>query len=177
VLETERLTLRTWSLDDFEAHAAMSMEPEVCRYLTGGQPPSRFGAWQSFAAHVGHWQLRGFGHFAVIERATGGFVGRVGPWHPEGWLDFEIGWTLRTAYWGRGYATEAAKRCIEYAFTELKRPHLISLIHPENVRSIRVAERIGQRLDGSVPLPHMPDLTVLVYRLTMEQWRSAGRQV
>jgi RimJ/RimL family protein N-acetyltransferase len=109
---------------------------------------SRFAAWQSFSATVGHWHLRGFGQFAVIERASGEFVGRVGPWHPEGWLDFEIGWTLRTASWGRGYATEAAARSIEHAFTDLNRTHVISLIHPENARSIRVAERLGERLDG-----------------------------
>jgi RimJ/RimL family protein N-acetyltransferase len=110
-LETERLILRSWTIDDFEDVAARNADPEVMRFLAvDGQPMSRFASWQSLCAHVGHWALRGFGQFAIVERATNQFVGRVGPWHPEGWPEFEIGWTLGSAQWGKGYATEAARK-------------------------------------------------------------------
>jgi RimJ/RimL family protein N-acetyltransferase len=93
-LDTERLQLRSWRLDDFDDFAAMMADPQVMRFLAGdGKPLPRFGAWQAFASTVGHWELRGFGMFAVIESATGTLVGRVGPWYPEDWPDFEIGWT------------------------------------------------------------------------------------
>jgi len=171
-LHTERLTLRPWTLDDFEDFAAMSADPAVMQFLAiDGKPLSRFGAWQSFSGIVGHWTLRGYGLFAVVERATGRFVGRAGPWYPEGWPDFEIGWTLRSEFWGRGYATEAAKRCIAYAFTELERTHLVSLILPENLRSIGVAGRLGERLERTVRLPHLPDRDVLQYGLSVEEWK------
>ena len=171
-LETERLMLRQWRVDDFEAFAAMSADPRVMEFLAvDGKPDSRFGSWRALCGMVGHWHLRGFGLFAVIERATGTFLGRVGPWMPEGWPDFEIGWALRSECWGRGYATEAVKRCIEYSFTELNRSHISSFIAPENTRSIRVAERVGERLEGETRLPHIPDRKVLQYGLSRHDWQ------
>jgi RimJ/RimL family protein N-acetyltransferase len=172
MLQTTRLTLRPWKIDDYEAFAAMSADPDVMRFLAvDGKPLSRFAAWQGLAASVGHWALRGYGMFAVFERQTGTFVGRVGPWFPEGWPEFEIGWTLRSEYWGRGYATEAAQACVDWAFTELGRDHLVSLILPDNVRSIRLAERLGEQLEGTVALPHLPERPVLQYGLTRDDWK------
>jgi RimJ/RimL family protein N-acetyltransferase len=164
-LETQRLMLRPCVLQDFEAYAAMWGDPEVMRHLSGdGKPLSRFAAWQSFSGQIGHWSLRGFGMFSVIERANEDLVGCVGPWQPEGWPDFEIGWILRSQFWGRGYASEAATACLRYAFTDLDRLHVISLITPENRRSIGVAKRIGEHLEGEVRLPHLPpDKKVLQY--------------
>jgi RimJ/RimL family protein N-acetyltransferase len=155
----------------------MWAEPEVMRFLhVDGRPLSRFEAWQSFSAQVGHWSLRGFGMFSVMERGTEHLVGRVGPWQPEGWPDFEIGWTLRPEFWGRGYATEAASACITYAFAELHRPRIISLISPDNTRSIRVAERLGEQFQGEVSLPHLPDKKVLQYGLSREDRRELTRK-
>jgi len=160
-----------WEPEDFEAYASMAADPEVMRFLTpDGKAMSRFDAWRSFSAQIGHWYLKGFGQFAVVERTSGDFVGRIGPWHPEGWPDFEIGWALRRKYWGRGYATEAAKTCVTYSFEKLGKAHLISLIDPDNVRSIHVAERIGERLEGTVTLPHAPDKTVLQYGMHRDDW-------
>ena len=172
MLQTERLILRPFTTADFDPFAAMYADPRVAETVTeDGRPLSRFGAWRGFAGIVGHWTLLGFGMFAVVERATNTFVGRIGPWQPEGWPDFEIGWTLRSEYWGRGYATEAVKRCIEYSFTELDRPHISSFIVPENVRSIRVAERAGEHLEGEATLPHAPDRKHLQYGLSRDEWQ------
>jgi len=171
VLETERPILRPFTLDDFEAFAAMYADARVAEFVTeDGKPLSRFASWRAMAGIVGHWTLRGFGLFAVVERETGTFVGRIGPWNPEGWPDFEIGWTLRSEYWGRGYASEAVKRCIDHSFTELDRSHISSFITPENTRSIHVAERVGEKLEGAAWLPHMPDRKVLQYGLFRRDW-------
>lgn len=177
-LETERLILRPCELGDLEGFADMFGDPEVARFVTAdGKPMPRFGAWQSLCSTVGHWALRGFGMFAVVERATGRFVGRVGPWAPEGWPGFEVGWTLTHAMWGKGYATEAASRCLEYSFTELNQPHVMSLILPDNIRSIHVAERLGQQSEGEATLPHIPEKRVLQYGLSREVWRQRSGSV
>jgi RimJ/RimL family protein N-acetyltransferase len=101
---------------------------------------------------VGHWQLRGYGIWAVEEKATGRLLGRIGLFKPEGWPGFELGWVLGRDAWGKGYATEGARRALDYAFTELRYDHVISLIHPENRASVRVAERIGEKLEGRTEL-------------------------
>jgi len=176
ILETERLILRPCVLTDFDGFAAMFGDPDVARFVTpDGKPMPRFGAWQSLCSTVGHWTLRGFGMFAVVERETGMFVGRVGPWSPEGWPGFEVGWTLKKDMWGKGYATEAGLKCLEYSFSVLDQPQVMSLILPGNLRSIRVAERLGQHLEGDVALPHLPDRPVLKYVLSRDEWRRRSQ--
>jgi RimJ/RimL family protein N-acetyltransferase len=136
-----------WREDDFEDYAEICADPEVMRFL-GGKPFSRAEAWRHLAFLAGHWHLRGYGHWAVEEKASGKLIGRLGFLNPEGWPDFEIGWTLGRASWGKGYAIEGARRALDYGFHELKRNHVISLIHPHNQASIRVAERLGEKPEG-----------------------------
>ena len=169
-LRTERLVLRMLREGDFEQYAAMMADPEVTRYLGDGRPLARPDAWRQMAMLLGHWRLRGYGHWAVEEAATGRLAGRVGFFNPEGWPGFELGWTLAREFWGRGYATEGARRALEYGFKELGRDRVISLIRPENVASIRVAERLGERPDGSVELLGSP---ALVYAIRREDWDAA----
>jgi RimJ/RimL family protein N-acetyltransferase len=101
---------------------------------------------------LGHWKLRGYGMWALEEKASGTLIGRAGFLDPPGWPGFELGWMLGKAHWRRGFATEAASRCLRYAFEELARERVISLIRPANVPSVRVAERIGEKLSGEVEL-------------------------
>jgi RimJ/RimL family protein N-acetyltransferase len=150
-LDTDRLILRAFREDDFDAYAEICADPEVMRYLGDGKPLSRVEAWRQMAFIVGHWQLRGFGLWAIEEKASGRLIGRAGLLQPEGWPGFEVGWTLGRAWWGNGYATEAAREALRYAFQELDRDHVISLIRPDNQPSIRVAERLGERLEGEIP--------------------------
>ena len=151
-LETERLILRMFREEDFEQHARICSDPEVMRYLGEGRPLNRFEAWRSLAMILGHWQLRGYGPWAVEERATGNFIGRIGFFYPEGWPGFELGWVLGRESWGKGYASEGARRALRYAFTEMGRDHVISLIHPGNIASIKVAERLGEEVEGQTEL-------------------------
>src|SRR5687768_10752596 len=139
VLETDRLTLRMWREEDFEPYAEMCADPEIMRYL-GGKTLNRLEAWRHMAFFIGHWDLLGYGHWAVEEKGSGRFAGRVGFLNPVDWPGFEIGWTLGRNFWGKGYATEAAARALQFAFDDLDRNHVISLIHPANKASIRVAE-------------------------------------
>ncbi|MCI0572582.1 MAG: GNAT family N-acetyltransferase [Myxococcaceae bacterium] len=143
-LQTERLLLRPWEPGDFEAYAAIMADPEVVRYL-GTLPLSREDAWRNLALLVGHGQLRGYTLNAVVERTTGRLLGRCGLWQPEGWPGLEVGWALGSFAWGQGFATEAAKLWRDYAFRVLGVEELVSLIHPSNERSQRVARRVGLR--------------------------------
>lgn len=172
-LQTERLVLRMLREDDFEQYAAMLADAEVTRYLGDGQPRTREDAWRQMAMILGHWQLRGYGLWAVEEEATGRLAGRVGFFNPEGWPGFELGWTLAREFWGRGYATEGARRALRYAFDEMGREHVISLIRPDNGPSVRVAERLGERLEGRVELFGSDSL---VYGITREVWLAARRE-
>ncbi len=146
-LESEHLLLRQWREADFEPYAKLCSDAEVMRYL-GGKPFTRAEAWRHMAFLIGHWQLLGYGHFAVEEKATGNFIGRIGFLNPEGWPGFELGWTLDRGSWGKGFATEGARIALEYAFADLDKPHVISLIHPDNRASMRVAERLGETREG-----------------------------
>jgi len=151
-LQTERLILRMFREEDFEQHARICANPEVTRFLGEGRPLNRFEAWRSMAMILGHWQLRGFGPWAVEERATGNLVGRIGFFQPDGWPGFELGWVLGQEFWGKGYASEGARRALDYGFTEMDRDHVISLIHPDNTASIKVAERLGEQVEGQTEL-------------------------
>ena len=147
-LETERLILRMYRLSDFEDHFNLCADPDVMRYLLGGKPMSRLDAWRHMAFLVGHWQLLGYGYFAVEEKSSGRFVGRVGFTNPEGWPGFELGWTIAPEFQGGGFATEGGRFLLQYAFSEMGKEHVISVINPDNKPSIRVAERLGEKLEG-----------------------------
>jgi len=99
---------------------------------------------------LGHWQIWDAGTWAVEHKESGAFLGMVGFSSPEGWPGFELAWTLVRRAWGHGYATESARAAMDHAFTVWKRDHIISLIAPENRASIRVAERIGERLEDRI---------------------------
>jgi RimJ/RimL family protein N-acetyltransferase len=118
---------------------------------------------------VGHWHLRGYGMWAVEEKSGGRLVGRIGFFNPEGWPGFELGWTLGREFWGRGYATEGARRALEFAFAETGREHVISLIHHENGASAAVAVRLGERVKDTTELFGSK---VLVYGITREEWEA-----
>jgi RimJ/RimL family protein N-acetyltransferase len=151
ILETERLRLRWLREDDFDEYAKMGRDPEVMRFL-GGTLTTEIEVWRQMASIMGHWYFRGYGIWAVEEKSTGKLVGRIGCLYPIGWPAFELGWTLSRESWGKGYATEGARRALAYAFNELDRDHVISLIAPDNVASIRVAERLGEKVEGQTEL-------------------------
>jgi len=151
ILTTERLLLRSLRASDLDDYAAMYADREVLRYLAGGPEPwDRCRSWRQMALLVGHWQLVGSGMWAMEHRGSGAFVGMVGFAAPEGWPGFELAWALSRQWWGHGYATEGARAALAHAFNTLEKDRIMSLVHPENRASIRVAERIGERLQGCI---------------------------
>lgn len=151
-LETPRLRLRKFAERHWEPYAAMCADPEVMRYLGTGVVFSRDDTWRAIASMLGHWQLRGYGMWALESRETGELVGRAGFLNPAGWPGFELGWMLGRSHWGKGYAREAARVALRHAFDALEQDRVISLIREANAASIRVAEAIGEKLAGEVEL-------------------------
>jgi RimJ/RimL family protein N-acetyltransferase len=151
-LETERLLLRPFRDDDLDDYARLCADPEVMRYLGPGQPLSRADAWRQMAFFLGHWHLRGYGMWAAELKETRTCVGRIGLHNPEGWPGLEVGWVLDRSCWGRGLAAEGGRAALDHAFRQLKVDRVLSVIHPANVRSIRVAEKLGSRLDRQTVL-------------------------
>jgi RimJ/RimL family protein N-acetyltransferase len=167
-LETERLLLRWFREDDFEQFCEICSDAEVMRFLGDGRPMTEMEVWRQMATIMGHWYFRGYGIWAVEEKETGKVVGRIGLIYPAGWPGFELGWTLGRDSWGKGYATEGARRALEYAFAEMGRDHVISCIAPENVASVRVAERLGEKIEGRTELLGRD---VIVYGIGRDEWR------
>ncbi|GAB3970023.1 GNAT family N-acetyltransferase [Actinoallomurus acanthiterrae] len=145
VLETDRLMMRPLTGEDFADYAAMLADPQVAGGLAESVGTSPADAWRSLAMFIGHREIRGYSHWALVEKATGRFVGRAGPWQPHGFPGLGVGWCLAREHWGKGYATEAARTSLSYCLKELGAQEVISLILPSNTRSIAVAERIGHR--------------------------------
>jgi RimJ/RimL family protein N-acetyltransferase len=147
-LRTERLLMRGFGGDDLDGWAAICTDSEVTRWVGDPDGLSREDAWRRMAYFIGHWELRGFGQWALVEQATGELVGRAGLLQPEGWLGLEVGWMVARAHWGRGFAPEAGRASIDWARDALGADHIISLIEPENERSARVAEKLGMEVEG-----------------------------
>jgi RimJ/RimL family protein N-acetyltransferase len=158
-LETERLRFRRWRMSDFATYEQWCSRIEIMRFL-GGKTFDRIQAWRHMAYLVGHWEMLGYGYYAVEEKATGTMVGRVGFTNHPGWPAFELGWTIIPEFQGRGYATEAARMLLHYAFEALDQPRVTSLIHPDNAPSINVARKLGQAVQGETVVLTMP---VLIY--------------
>lgn len=163
-IETERLLLRPPREDDLDGWAALLADPVAARFLGG--PLSRGEAWRYMAAEAGSWRLKGYGMFSVIEQQSGQWIGRVGPHWPHGYPGLELGWAILPSHWGQGFATEAATAAIRTVFRELDCSEVIHLIDPQNLPSVRLAERLGASRVGAEKLPDPYD------RLTVERWRS-----
>lgn len=151
VLATDRLILRPPISADFEPWARQLSDEETMRYVGGPVAPEI--AWRLMRMMAGCWFVDGYGFFSVIERATGNWVGRVGPWQPPGWPGPEVGWTIVRERWGAGYATEAAEAVIGWVFERLGWQEVIHTIHPDNFRSQSVARRLGAIRVGRCSLP------------------------
>lgn len=143
---TARLRLRQMRASDLDDLARLNADLAFARYVGGLK--DRAQSWRQLAMLIGHWQMRGYGWYAVTLEGDDRLVGRIGLWYPEGWPDIEVGWSLDPAVWGRGLATEGARACVELARTHLGLPSLISLIHPDNHASKRVAAKLGGRPAG-----------------------------
>lgn len=159
-LETERLVLRRPEPKDADAIIAFYMS-ERSQYA-GGHVPS-FRAWTNFTAILGHWQVRGYGLWAVTTKDSDDIIGLVGPYFPTGWPETELGWLMFDGAEGKGFATEAARAAIADARSRLGWTDIVHYIAHQNTRSIALAERLGATLDNDAQVPK-PEEPCLVYR-------------
>jgi RimJ/RimL family protein N-acetyltransferase len=147
-LLTPRVLLRAPAPADFEAYAAFYASDRAV-YEDG--PLDRSAAWGEFAASAAGWVLRGFGSFSLEDRGTGRYLGEAGLYQPPHYPEPEIGWILMAEAEGKGLAREAALAVRGWAYATLCLPTLVSYIDPRNVRSIRLAERLGAVLEPGAP--------------------------
>lgn len=168
-VETERLILRPTRPEDFEGWAALMGDEENSRHIGGPQP--RAVAWRGFLSMAGAWAMQGYGMFSVIEKASDRWIGRLGPWCPEGWPGTEVGWGLLRDTWGNGYAIEGAIAAIDWAFAHLGWSEVIHTIVPDNTASQHVARRLGSSLLGPGRLPEpFQELPVEIWGQSREAW-------
>jgi RimJ/RimL family protein N-acetyltransferase len=164
-LETERLILRAWRADDYAPIADFYANDPNAKFVGG--PQVAIDTWRRFAAIVGHWQLKGFGLFALEEKSSGAWIGWCGLWNPPEFPEIEMGYALAAPFRGKGYILEAATRVRAHAFDTVKLATLVSYINPANAPSQRVAVRLGAKRDG----------TADIRGVTVDVWRHvwAGR--
>jgi len=169
-LETSRLVLRPPRADDLDAWAEMMLDEPSARFIGGTMP--RAVCWRQLMTMIGAWHAQGFAMFSVIEKESGRWLGRVGPWQPEGWPGTEIGWAIVRQCWGRGYAGEAAAVATDWAFDTLGWANVIHSIAPANLSSQRVAQKLGSRNlgPGKLPPPFADD-RVDLWGQSREEWR------
>ena len=169
-LVTERLILRAPELQDLDRWAEMMSDPIATRYIGGVQPRSM--VWRALMAMIGAWHATGVSMFSVIDKTRNLWLGRIGPWSPDGWPGLEIGWSLHPDAQGQGYAHEAASACMNFAVDVLHWQNIIHTIDPENTASQRVAERLGSQLLGSGKLPAPHDAAAVeIWGQSAAQWR------
>ena len=151
VIETPRLVLRPHVADDFEFVAAMWGDVDVVRYIGEGRPLSREDCWNKFQRFPGHWHWMGFGSWAIEERAGARLIGEAGflerkrP-RSDAYAGLpEVGWALVPSAAGKGYATEAVTAVLEWGRQHFGPVRVLAVITPENLASIRVAEKCGFR--------------------------------
>src|SRR5687768_9791093 len=156
-LETPRLILRPPRAEDLDPLSEMMQDETTTRFIGGVLPRSL--CWRQLMTMIGSWHALGFAMFSVIEKDTGRWVGRLGPWQPEGWPGPEIGWAIVRDRWGRGLAVEAAVAATDWAFDTLGWTKVIHSIAPANIASQRVAEKLGSRNlgPGQLPAPFAAD--------------------
>jgi RimJ/RimL family protein N-acetyltransferase len=170
-LETPRLILRPLRMEDFDAWA-LFMDDEVATKFIGGRQPRPL-AWRSFMGMCGCWHMTGIAMFSVIEKSSGRWVGRLGPWAPEGWPEPEIGWGIAREHWGKGYASEGAAAAMDYAFDVLGWDHVIHCIDENNLASQGVAKKLGSRFLRRVKMPMPYDtMPVDAWGQSRDEWRS-----
>jgi RimJ/RimL family protein N-acetyltransferase len=145
-LATERLILRPLGPADLDAFAAMQADPAVMRHLGTGETRGRAESWDQMARMLGQWPLRGYGMFAVEEKASGRFAGRAGLLHPFIWPGPELAYGLAAPFWGKGYATECGRALLGWAWNTLGLDRLISFVRPANAGSVGVLRKLGATL-------------------------------
>jgi ribosomal-protein-alanine N-acetyltransferase len=184
-IATERLILRPWRVADRAPFAALNADPEAMAFLPG--PLTRAESDAMVKRVEAHFAAHGFGFWAVERPGAAPFIGMVGLAVPAFQAHFtpcvEIGWRLARAYWGQGYATEAAAAALAFAFERLQLAEVVAFTVPANARSQAVMARLGMTRDPADDFDH-PDFPPddplrrhVLYRLPAEDWADAASRI
>jgi RimJ/RimL family protein N-acetyltransferase len=173
-IETPRLILRLPSIEDLDPWSAMMADEESAKFIGGVTPRSI--TWRALMTMIGSWHAHGFAMFSVVEKSSGRWVGRLGPWMPDGWPGTEVGWSIVRDCWGKGYAPEGATAATDWAFDNLGWTDVIHSIAPANVASQQVARKLGSvnRGRGVLPAPFQ-DAVIDIWGQSREEWRKRQR--
>jgi RimJ/RimL family protein N-acetyltransferase len=173
-LETERLILRPTAYEDFEPWFQMMQDEAVARFIGGVSP--RSSCWRMVMGMAGSWTLNGYAMFSVIEKSSGRWIGRIGPWQPAEWPGTEVGWGLARESWGKGYAVESATAAMDWVVDHLGWTDIIHCIDEANTPSAKVAERLGSRPRDIAALPPPYENSVVrLWGQTSDEWRARKR--
>lgn len=174
-IKTDRLILRPPREEDFPARAEMAQDKETMRFIGGVTEPAI--TWRSFATGVGHWQIRGYGFFSVIEKSSGDWIGGVGPHYPHLWPEPEVGWSIIRSHWGQGVAKEAAIASIDWAFEHLDWQQVTHMIAPDNTGSAALAKSLGsQPLREIDELPGYGEMKIVIWGQSREDWTKRNNK-
>ncbi|SRR5579885_64832 len=146
-LETERLRLRPVADEDLEHFAALYADPDVMRFIGNRGALPREQARERLDFMIDHWRRHGFGMWSLFRKADGAFVGRCGLRYMDTTMDIELGYTLGKPYWGQGFATEASRAVVRYAFEVMKVGRLVAIADPANAASINVMKKLGMTFE------------------------------
>lgn len=160
--DTERLRFRRLGGEDLDELLALHEDPTAARYMGDYD---RAGMEEYLQAVDEEWSERGHGRLAVLDRASGRFLGRTGLKHWAQFGETEVGWALRPEVRGKGYATEAGRAVLTWGFEAFELPYLTAMIQPDNAASVRVAERLGMR---PIRYDELLGVDVIVYALSRE---------
>ena len=157
-IETERLVLRAPALDDFPCYEAFFADADASFHYGG--PLASHQAWRILASDLGHWQLRGYGRWAIESREAGTMIGGCGLWWPEGWPRSELTWWLRPTGRGRGFATEASRAVIDYVYEVLDWDLVETHFDDDNDAARRLVARLGGKAIARETFPDGRDRDV-----------------
>jgi len=144
-IETVRLRLRAFTPDDLDDLQLVFGDTEVMKYISGGKPRARAETETGLRRTIEGWQTRGFGLWAVVEKATDKVIGYCGLIFLEETPEIEIAYGLAKSSWGKGFATEAAQASLRFGFEELKLDRIVAVVNPQHVSSQRVLARLGMK--------------------------------
>jgi RimJ/RimL family protein N-acetyltransferase len=167
-LETARLRLRPFDDADLDALCRITADTDVMQYIGEGRPLTREETAANLSSIIGAFRRRGFGRWAMVEKASGALLGYCGLARPTGSPYVELVYMLDRPAWGRGLATEASAAVLRYGFEELRQERVYAFTMPGNARSRRVLERLGMeylREDSYY------GYACVSYALTRERWR------
>ena len=168
MIETERLILRRFTLDDVNAAWEMNRDPEVTKFILGEGPPSRERVRELIEKNtLADYEKYGYGRMAIVHKADNCFIGFTGLKYLDDMQEVDVGYRLIRKYWGRGLATEATRPTVDIGFNDLKLDRVIAMALPDNAASVRVMQKLGMTFWKEIEEDGHP---VVVYKLERDEW-------